>query len=108
MDLLYQSNLDGFCIVSSDSDFTRLASRLRESQKYVLGMGESKTPRSFISACNKFLYLDVLWEEAEEHEAGDHEARTMKKPRPNIPVRRLRPKSRKPIIMPAKRRQPVR
>lgn len=66
MDLLYQSNLDGFCIVSSDSDFTRLASRLRESQKYVLGMGESKTPRSFISACNKFVYLDVLLEEAEE------------------------------------------
>ncbi|WP_301859642.1 NYN domain-containing protein [uncultured Megasphaera sp.] len=64
MDLLYQSNIDGFCIVSSDSDFTRLASRLRESQKYVLGMGESKTPRSFISACNKFLYLDVLLEEA--------------------------------------------
>ena len=66
MDLLYQSELDAFCIVSSDSDFTRLASRLRESQKYVLGMGESKTPRSFISACNKFLYLDVLWEESEE------------------------------------------
>lgn len=65
MDLLYRDNLDGFCIVSSDSDFTRLASRLRESQKYVLGMGESKTPRSFISACNKFLYLDVLLEEAE-------------------------------------------
>lgn len=65
MDLLYKNTLDGFCIVSSDSDFTRLASRLRESQKYVLGMGESKTPRSFISACNKFLYLDVLLEEAE-------------------------------------------
>ena len=64
MDLLYQDNLDGFCIVSSDSDFTRLASRLRESQKYVIGMGESKTPRSFISACNKFLYLDVLLAEA--------------------------------------------
>ena len=73
MDILYSGQVDGFCIVSSDSDFTRLASRLRESQKYVLGMGESKTPRSFISACNKFLYLDVLWEEAEEHEAGDHE-----------------------------------
>lgn len=73
MDLLYKSNLDGFCIVSSDSDFTRLASRLRESQKYVLGMGESKTPHSFISACNKFLYLDVLWEEAEEHDADDME-----------------------------------
>lgn len=64
MDLLYQNDIDGFCIVSSDSDFTRLASRLRESQKYVLGMGESKTPRSFISACNKFLYLDVLLAEA--------------------------------------------
>ena len=74
MDLLYQSNLDGFCIVSSDSDFTRLASRLRESQKYVLGMGESKTPRSFISACNKFLYLDVLLEEAEEHDEEDKPA----------------------------------
>ncbi|KMO87742.1 hypothetical protein AB840_01035 [Megasphaera cerevisiae DSM 20462] len=76
MDLLYQSNLDGFCIVSSDSDFTRLASRLRESQKYVLGMGESKTPRSFISACNKFLYLDVLLEEAEESEGDVDTAKT--------------------------------
>ncbi|MCI1824141.1 MAG: NYN domain-containing protein [Megasphaera sp.] len=66
MDLLYQNNLDGFCIVSSDSDFTRLASRLRESQKYVIGMGESKTPRSFISACNKFLYLDVLLTQVQE------------------------------------------
>lgn len=74
MDLLYQSNLDGFCIVSSDSDFTRLASRLRESQKYVLGMGESKTPRSFISACNKFLYLDVLLEEAEESDETVNDA----------------------------------
>ena len=72
MDLLYQSDLDAYCIVSSDSDFTRLASRLRESQKYVLGMGESKTPRSFISACNKFLYLDVLFEEAGE-EPAEHE-----------------------------------
>lgn len=71
MDLLYTTSLDGFCIVSSDSDFTRLASRLRESQKYVLGMGESKTPRSFISACNKFLYLDVLLEEAENEAASN-------------------------------------
>ena len=61
MDLLYQNNLDAFCIVSSDSDFTRLASRLRESQMFVLGMGEKKTPRSFISACNKFSYLDLLY-----------------------------------------------
>ncbi len=61
MDLLYLGKLNGFCIVSSDSDFTRLASRLRESEVYVLGMGEKKTPRSFISACNKFSYLDILY-----------------------------------------------
>lgn len=60
MDMLYEKDLDAFCIISSDSDFTRLASRLRESEKYVLGMGEQKTPRSFISACNKFSYLDLL------------------------------------------------
>lgn len=61
MDLLYSGRLDGFCLVSSDSDFTRLASRLRESDMYVLGMGERKTPRSFISACSKFAYLDLLY-----------------------------------------------
>lgn len=61
MDLLYLGRVNGFCIVSSDSDFTRLAARLRESEMYVLGMGEQKTPRSFISACNKFSYLDILY-----------------------------------------------
>lgn len=61
MDLLYLGRLDGFCIVSSDSDFTRLAARLREAEMFVLGMGEQKTPRSFISACNKFSYLDLLF-----------------------------------------------
>jgi len=68
MDLLYQGRVDGFCIVSSDSDFTRLASRLREAQMYVLGMGEQKTPRSFISACNKFSYLDILYAATEKQE----------------------------------------
>lgn len=63
MDLLYQKRLDAFCIVSSDSDFTRLASRLREDEMFVLGMGEQKTPRSFISACNKFSYLDLLYKD---------------------------------------------
>lgn len=66
MDLLYQHKLDAFCIVSSDSDFTRLASRLRESQMFVLGMGEKKTPRAFISACNKFSYLDLLYQAAQK------------------------------------------
>ena len=60
MDILYSGNVDGFCIVSSDSDFTRLASRLRESGMYVLGMGEKKTPTPFIAACNKFKYLEIL------------------------------------------------
>ncbi|MEG2396417.1 MAG: NYN domain-containing protein [Oscillospiraceae bacterium] len=60
MDILYSNNVDGFCLVTSDSDFTRLASRLRESGMAVVGMGEKKTPKPFVSACNKFKYLDVL------------------------------------------------
>lgn len=60
MDILYSNNVEGFCLVSSDSDFTRLASRLRESGMDVVGMGESKTPKAFIAACNKFKYLDLL------------------------------------------------
>ena len=60
MDILYSGQVDGFCIVSSDSDFTRLAARLRESGMTVVGMGEKKTPKSFISACNMFKYLDIL------------------------------------------------
>ena len=60
MDLLYTGNLDGFCLVSSDSDFTKLASRLRESGKTVYGFGEPRTPHSLVAACDKFVYLDVL------------------------------------------------
>lgn len=60
MDILYSENVDGFCIASSDSDFTRLVARLRESGMYVLGMGESKTPLPFVTACNEFKYLDLL------------------------------------------------
>ncbi len=60
MDILYARNVDGFCLVSSDSDFTRLAARLRESRMSVIGMGESKTPTAFKSACDTFKYLDVL------------------------------------------------
>ena len=60
MDLLYAGNLDGFCIVSSDSDFTRLASRLKESGKRVYGFGEKKTPRPFVAACDRFIYTEVF------------------------------------------------
>lgn len=60
MDILYSNVVDGFCIVSSDSDFTRLATRLREAGKFVIGMGEEKTPSAFIKACDRFIYLSVI------------------------------------------------
>lgn len=60
MDILYSGNVEGFCLVTSDSDFTRLAARMRESGMDVVGMGEKKTPKPFISACNRFKYLDIL------------------------------------------------
>jgi uncharacterized protein (TIGR00288 family) len=60
MDILYSQNVDGFCIVSSDSDFTKLATRLREAGKTVYGIGEKKTPEPFIVSCDKFIYLEIL------------------------------------------------
>lgn len=66
MDILYSGNVDGFCLVSSDSDFTRLASRLRESGMYVVGMGERKTPGAFIAACNRFIYLEIVEQSSEK------------------------------------------
>src|SRR5215467_4650701 len=60
MDLLYSGRFDGFCLVSSDSDFTRLAARIRESGLTVYGFGERKTPKSFVVACDKFIYVENL------------------------------------------------
>jgi hypothetical protein len=60
MDILYSGNVDGFCLVSSDSDFTKLASRLREAGMKVIGMGEKKTPLPFVNACEKYVYLEML------------------------------------------------
>lgn len=60
MDILHSDKVDGFCLVSSDSDFTRLAVRLRESGMFVLGLGEKKTPNPFIVACDKFIYIEIL------------------------------------------------
>ena len=68
MDLLYTGKFDGFCIVSSDSDFTRLASRIRESGLLVYGFGEQKTPKAFVSACNKFIDVGILPSKAEDSE----------------------------------------
>ncbi|ASQ91193.1 Maebl [Prosthecochloris sp. GSB1] len=69
MDLLYTGNFDGFCIVSSDSDFTKLASRIRESGLVVFGFGEKKTPSPFVSACDKFIFTEVLRARVNENEA---------------------------------------
>lgn len=60
MDLLYTNNFDGFCIVSSDSDFTKLASRIREAGLFVYGFGEKKTPKAFVNSCDKFIYTEIL------------------------------------------------
>ena len=69
MDLLYTGRFNGFCIVSSDSDFTKLASRIRESGLFVYGFGEKKTPAAFVSACDKFIYIEVLRAKTNENES---------------------------------------
>lgn len=73
MDILYSGKVDGFCIVSSDSDFTRLATRLREAGMLVIGLGEKKTPTPFIASCNKFIYLEILGEQDSEEETDKKE-----------------------------------
>ncbi len=68
MDILYSEKVNGFCLVSSDSDFTRLATRLREAGMKVFGIGEKKTPQPFIVACDKFIYIEILKNRVEENE----------------------------------------
>lgn len=70
MDILYSEKVHGFCIVSSDSDFTRLATRLREAGKIVYGIGEKKTPHPFIVSCDKFIYLEILKKEEPSNQVG--------------------------------------
>lgn len=77
MDILYTGRVDGFCIVSSDSDFTRLATRLREAGMKVIGIGEKKTPDPFITACDKFIYIEIL--SAEDASTPDPRTRRTKK-----------------------------
>ncbi len=69
MDILYSEKVNGFCLVSSDSDFTRLATRLREAGMQVFGIGEKKTPESFIVACDKFIYIEILKYQSEGSES---------------------------------------
>jgi len=79
MDLLYTGRFAGFCLVSSDSDFTKLASRLRESGVTVYGFGERKTPHAFVKACDRFLYMDVLSAPTDEPGAANGEQRASAK-----------------------------
>ncbi|MEO1012565.1 MAG: NYN domain-containing protein [Bacteroidota bacterium] len=76
MDILYTGEVNGFCLVSSDSDFTRLATRLREAGMQVFGIGEKKTPNPFIAACDKFIYLEIL--KKSEDDATDANTRKQK------------------------------
>ncbi|GMO33358.1 MAG: NYN domain-containing protein [Termitinemataceae bacterium] len=86
MDLLYSEKLDGFCIVSSDSDFTRLAARIRESGLKVYGFGEQKTPRAFVAVCDKFVYTEILRNIQEE--TDDDEEKIVSKKRKDFRVDR--------------------
>ena len=79
MDLLYTGRFDGFCIVSSDSDFTRLAARLRESGLTVYGFGERKTPKPFVAACDKFIYIENLTPPDAEAASAESPAGTVKR-----------------------------
>jgi len=79
MDILYSEKVNGFCLVSSDSDFTRLATRLREAGMLVYGIGEKKTPEPFIVACDKFIYIEILKNRSEQSESDPDTAGTASK-----------------------------
>lgn len=79
MDILYSQKVNGFCLVSSDSDFTRLATRLREAGMQVIGIGEKKTPNPFIVACDKFIYIEILKNQPDSDESGALDTKTADK-----------------------------
>jgi len=88
MDILYSEKVDGFCLVSSDSDFTRLATRLREAGMNVIGIGEKKTPEPFIVACDKFIYIEIL-----KYQSGRTESEiTKSKSSPKSDIDKITPK----------------
>jgi uncharacterized LabA/DUF88 family protein len=75
MDILHSGKVDGFCLVSSDSDFTRLAVRLRESGMQVIGIGEKKTPNPFIVACDKFIYIEIIGDSDDQQDTSTSTAK---------------------------------
>ncbi|MFP4548699.1 MAG: NYN domain-containing protein [Fidelibacterota bacterium] len=86
MDILYSGKVNGFCLISSDSDFTRLATRLRESGMKVIGIGERKTPSPFIAACDRFIYIEVL---AKDTETPASKQTTRKKNQPKKVIHKI-------------------
>ncbi len=94
MDLLYSERLQAFCLVSSDSDFTRLATRLRESGMTVYGVGEQKTPRAFVSACDRFVYSEILTDDSDSPDADEDGDSERAKPVPKKSTKDLRQDTR--------------
>jgi Fe-S-cluster formation regulator IscX/YfhJ len=93
MDILYTGNVDGFCIVSSDSDFTRLATRLREAGMKVIGIGEKKTLNAFITACDKFIYIEILKPEVVPQEQSNNKKVSLKTQTPKSePISKMDPR----------------
>jgi len=97
MDILYTNDVDGFIIVSSDSDFTKLAVRLRESGKRVIGMGESKTPTPFVRACEQFKTLDVLYKNNIPEPKNNVPERGRRQGVKNVEPEKVQPKDAEPI-----------
>lgn len=91
MDILYSGKVNGFCLVSSDSDFTRLATRLREAGMLVYGIGEKKTPNPFIVACDRFIYIEILKTQTQEEEEGETKS-TKRKSSAKSSVDKITPK----------------
>lgn len=92
MDILYSEKVNGFCLVSSDSDFTRLATRLREAGMQVYGIGEKKTPNPFIVACDKFIYIEILKSQSEDNEdENDEENNVNVVVKPKQPIDKITP-----------------
>jgi hypothetical protein len=89
MDMLHEKNLDGFCIVSSDSDFTTLASRIREDGLAVYGFGEQKSTKPYVAACDRFFYCDLLLAEEKQEKSPTKEAKAPAKTSPKLPKQEI-------------------
>ncbi|WP_346857355.1 NYN domain-containing protein [uncultured Draconibacterium sp.] len=92
MDILYSEKVNGFCLVSSDSDFTRLATRLREAGMHVIGIGEKKTPEPFIVACDRFIYIEILRNRSKESESENESSTAPDKTEKKSGVDKITPK----------------